>query len=110
MFRAGSQSCEMLRPLRSGWDHDRVETRVWFFQANTAHFDIDTALEILDPIWWRVPQYASDIQIGDVAVLWRSGKSAGIVGLGRISSDPQQHPINEAEKPFVVNDEEEGAA
>jgi hypothetical protein len=84
--------------------------RAWFFQANPAHYDIDAALGTLDRIWWRVPQRASDIHVGDVAILWRSGKHAGIVGLGRISSDPQQHSIDEAEKPFVLDEREEGAA
>ena len=78
-----------------------METRVWFFQSNPAHYDIDAALGTLDRIWWRVPQYASEINIGDAAVMWRSGKEAGIIGLGRVVSDPQQHSIDAAEKRFV---------
>jgi hypothetical protein len=51
-----------------------METRVWFFQANPAHYDIDAALAALDRLWWRVPQHTYEIRAGDVAVLWRSGK------------------------------------
>ena len=75
-----------------------METRVWFFQSNPSHYDIDTALSVLDRIWWRVPQYTNEIHTGDVAVLWRSGKKAGIVGIGRVIADPQQHPADAAEK------------
>jgi hypothetical protein len=78
-----------------------MDRRVWFLQSNPDHYDIDAALGTLDRIWWRVPQYTNEIHVGDVAVLWRSGKKAGIVGLGRVIADPQQHPIDTAEKPFV---------
>jgi hypothetical protein len=83
-----------------------METRVWFFQANPTHYDIDAALGTLGRIWWRVPQYTNEIRVGDVAVLWRSGKKAGIVGLGRVVADPQLHSIDAAEKLFALIDEE----
>lgn len=83
-----------------------METRAWFFQANPKQYDIDAALGTLDRIWWRVPQYTNEIRTGDVAVLWRSGKKAGIVGLGRVIGDPQQHTMDPAEKPFALIEEE----
>jgi EVE domain-containing protein/restriction endonuclease len=83
-----------------------METRAWFFQANPKYYDIDAALGALDRIWWRVPQYTNEIHVGDVIVLWRSGKKAGIVGLGRVVAEPQWCAIDEAEKPFVLSDEE----
>lgn len=83
-----------------------MDARTWFFQANPAHYDIDAALAALDRIWWRVPQHVNEIRVGDMALLWRSGKNAGIVGVGRICSDPQQHPIDDAEVPFVLGAEE----
>ena len=83
-----------------------METRAWFFQANPKYYDIDAALGALDRIWWRVPQYTNEIHVGDVIVLWRSGKKAGIVGLGRVVAEPQWCAIDETEKPFVLSDEE----
>ena len=83
-----------------------METRAWFFQANPKYYDIDAALGALDRIWWRVPQYTNEIHVGDVIVLWRSGKRAGIVGLGRVVAEPQWCAIDETEKPFVLSDEE----
>ena len=85
-----------------------METRAWFFQTNPKHYDIDAALGRLDRIWWRVPQYTNDIHIGDSVALWRSGKNPGVVGLGRVVADPQWHSMDEAEKTFVLS-EEEGA-
>jgi len=85
-----------------------MQTRVWFFQSNPVHYDIDAALGTLDRIWWRVPQYTSEIHAGDVIVLWRSGKKAGIVGLGRVAADPRQHPSDIAEKPFMLTEDESG--
>ena len=85
-----------------------METQAWFFQANPKHYDIDAALGSLGRIWWRVPQHTNEIRSGDVAVLWRSGKKAGIVGLGRIIADPQRHSIDASEKVFALI-EEEGA-
>lgn len=91
----------------SRWEHDRMEqARVWFFQSNPKLYDIDAALTALDRIWWRVPQYTGEVHVGDVAVLWRSGKDAGIVGLGRVVADPQLRPMEPAEKSFVLAEEE----
>lgn len=83
-----------------------VAGRVWFFQANPAQYDIDAALGGVDRIWWRVPQHTGEIQVGDIAILWRSGRQAGIVGLGRVCSDPAQHQGDPAERSFVLAEEE----
>jgi hypothetical protein len=83
-----------------------MESRAWFFQANPKYYDIDAALSTLDRIWWRAPQYTNEIHVGDVVALWRSGKNAGIVGLGRVVAEPQWHAMGETEKPFVLSDEE----
>lgn len=98
----------MLGQGRGWWDYGLMETRAWFFQSNPLHYDIDAALGVLDRIWWRVPQYTDAVHAGDVIVLWRSGKTAGIVGIGRVIADPQQHQIDDAEQSFVLAEEEGG--
>jgi hypothetical protein len=80
--------------------------RVWFLQANPKQYDIDSALGFLDRIWWRVPQYTSEIHVGDVVVLWRSGAEAGIVGVGRVVAEPRLQAMEPAEKQFVLSEEE----
>ncbi len=75
-------------------------SRAWIFQANPQQYNIDRALETLDRIWWRVPQHTHEIHIGDVAVLWRSGRAAGIIGVGRIASEPQHRKTEDLEREF----------
>jgi predicted RNA-binding protein with PUA-like domain len=73
----------------------------WFLQANPRLYDIDTALTQLDRIWWRIPQYRSQVRVGDVMIVWRSGKEAGIVGIGRVIEEPQVHGADPTEAKFI---------
>lgn len=82
----------------------------WIFQANPKHYDIVGALEQLDEIAWRVPQYTGDVHVGDGVFLWRSGKDASIVGVGRVASDPAIRATPEPERPFVLDGATEGGA
>jgi hypothetical protein len=98
-----------LRGPHFEWEHDlRGRTSV-VLAANPAQYDIDAALIALDRIWWRVPQHTSEIHVGDVAILWRSGRQAGVVGLGRVCSDPALHQGDPAERSFVLAEEEAAA-
>lgn len=81
-------------------------SNAWVFQANPKQYDVDAALEALDHIWWRVPQYTSEIQVGDLVVVWRSGKEAGVIGVGRVLAPPQLHVPDESEARFVVHPDE----
>lgn len=82
------------------------QARVWFFQSNPKLYDLGRALTALDRIWWRVPKYTGEVHAGDIVVLWRSGKDAGIVGLGRVVAEPQLRPMDSGEKTFVLAPEE----
>jgi predicted RNA-binding protein with PUA-like domain len=77
-------------------------SRVWFLQANPNHYDIDKALRGLERIWWRVPQYPSEIHRGDIVLIWRAGKEPGIVGIGRVARDPQLRQPDENEDRFAL--------
>lgn len=81
-------------------------TRAWIFQANPAQFDIDRALQQLDVIHWRVPQYASEIMPGDSVVIWRSGKSAGIIGVAQVVESPREAISPPSEQQFSTDDEQ----
>lgn len=83
----------------------RMPRNKWFFQANPKMYDVDSALTSLEQIWWRVPQYTSDIHRGDVALLWRSGPDAGVIGIGRVAGEPQEHGTPENELRFVIEPE-----
>ena len=82
--------------------------RKWIFQANPKLYNLEAALGTLDEIWWRVPQYTSEIHRGDVVLLWQSGDDAGVVGVGRVATEPQQHDSADAERPFVLDPEVAG--
>lgn len=81
----------------------------WIFQANPKRYDIDAALTELSEIRWRVPQYTGQISAGDNVLIWRSGKNAGVVGLGTVRSGPSAQPVPEAENQFVLSDAYEGS-
>jgi predicted RNA-binding protein with PUA-like domain len=72
----------------------------WIFQANPERFDIDRALESLEVIHWRVPQYASEIIPGDKVAIWRSGKQAGIIGIAQVVDWPRESSSPEDEQHF----------
>ncbi len=80
----------------------------WIFQANPKHYDIVAALSQLDEIAWRVPQHTGDVQKGDGVFLWRSGKEAGIVGIGTVAAAPGLLPVPEIERPYVLEAGTEG--
>lgn len=65
----------------------------WIFQSNPKYYDLEKNLEgikeeDLDNFNWTVNQYANQIQTGDVAYLWTSGKDAGILAVATVISDP----------------------
>ena len=82
----------------------------WIFQGNPKNYDLDSALNSLSEISWRVPQYTSEIAVGDRVVLWRSGKESGIVGIGVVTTPPALRDTPAVELRFVVDSETEGGA
>ncbi len=82
--------------------------RAWMLQSNPALYDIDSALRELDKIDWRVPQHTSEVQPGDVALIWRSGSNAGVVGIGRILTAPRAMSDAGAQDSRFVRGESEG--
>lgn len=75
------------------------EISVWLFQGNPKIYDIVNALsdlEIGNTIHWTVNQNKNRIRKGHLALIWMSGKEAGIYALGRIETDPSI--VNEPEE------------
>lgn len=60
------------------------------FQANPNRYDVLNALS--DPEiqqhHWQVNQHKRKIKKGDIALIWMSGKEAGIYAVAEIASDP----------------------
>ncbi len=73
----------------------------WIFQVNPSIFDIDGAIRELKEMTWKVNRYREKIHAGDTVYLWRSGENAGIVGAGKILSEPALLKDLETEKRFI---------
>jgi len=84
-----------------------LKPQAWFFQANPDRYDIVQALETLDQIAWRTPQHAWEIRPGDLVVIWRSGKEAGVVGVGRVQGFPRGSASFPEETVFALDTENE---
>lgn len=79
----------------------------WIFQANPKAYDIDAALGELTEIWWRAPQYTAELRPGEPAAIWRSGKEAAVVAVGRLASEPQHVRMSPNERRFIRGESED---
>jgi len=66
----------------------------WLFQANEDEYrltaEIPKRLGKGDD--WGAPRYRDRLKEGDTVVLWQSGPSAGIYGLGKLTGTPYKSP------------------
>ncbi len=69
----------------------REEIGVWLFQANPERYDIISALsdKNLEKQCFLVNQYKDEIKKNHIALIWMSGKDAGIYAITEIISDPE---------------------
>ena len=75
-----------------GFDSGKVDAmpnaqapQVWIFQANPKFYRILEALQSLDRIQFFTTRYKDRMQVGDIALLWMSGKHAGIYAQAHIA-------------------------
>jgi hypothetical protein len=68
------------------------ERATWIFQANPSLYDIHQSLKVEAKDLWGCVQYATKIRAGDRALIWISGKRAGIYAVGTVLSDPMFRP------------------
>ncbi|HEY3367281.1 MAG TPA: DUF3578 domain-containing protein [Symbiobacteriaceae bacterium] len=74
--------------------------RAWIFQANPELFDITDAVHELPELTFEVNQHAKEIRKGDTAFLWASGKTAGVVAIATVITDPASGSQRAEEKRF----------
>jgi predicted RNA-binding protein with PUA-like domain len=67
----------------------------WLFQGNPKYYRILEALRDLETIPWRVTRYGSQMQPGELALIWMAGPEAGLYALGELVNQPTlpQQPI-----------------
>lgn len=79
------------------------EVSVWIFQGNPDRYDILNALndeEIGNTMHWLVNQNKYNIHKGHLALIWMSGKEAGIYALTRVECAPAMMEENKTEKKY----------
>jgi len=84
---------------------------VWFFQANPNRYDILNALldQALDnKLGWMVNQHQKEIRQGDIALIWMSGKEAGIYAVAEVISDPIILGDAPGEEKYWISEEDKG--
>ncbi len=81
--------------------------KYWLFQFNPGRYNWYGWIgENKDAEQWLVTRFSKFICEGDMVAIWSSGKSAGICGLGWISSYPRKTPLNEEQlKYFLEKDD-----
>jgi len=82
----------------------------WIFQANPNRYDIFNALSDpeLDRQCWQVNQHKHKIKKGNIALIWMSGREAGIYAVAEIVSDPLIMADFPAEEKYWVSEGDRG--
>ncbi len=61
----------------------------WLFQGNPEQYDIDEYMACYpELIYWRTPNYSSDIAVGDRVFMWRSAVNSGVIAIGSVVELP----------------------
>ncbi len=79
---------------------------VWIFQANPNRYDILNALaddEIGQEKHWLVNQYKNEIYIGDIGLIWLSGREGGIYAVTEIVSNSEFLIAPEKEEKYWID-------
>lgn len=86
------------------------DNRIWIFQANPNRYDILNALldPALDKQGWMVNQHRDEIKQGDIALIWMSGKEAGIYAMCEVISDPSFMVDPPEEEKYWTNEKDKG--
>src|ERR1700740_910828 len=78
----------------------------WLFQGNPKFYKIRPALHHFrtasQPTSWWVQTHKSRIRAGDDVFFWEAVPQAGLVGWGKIETDPEKLTLGPDETPFIV--------
>ena len=98
-------------PTGAEWKSRPGEQKVWIFQANPKRYDVLNVLSNpgLESFCWQVNQHKDAIRQGDVALIWMSGKEAGIYAVAEVTCDPEIRADIPAHEKYWVNERDRGA-
>lgn len=79
----------------------------WLFKCNPKRFRIQDRLRDSESITtWLVTRYKRDIEPGDIAFIWATGKNGGLTAVMRIVTAPQELAELPHERPYWVGSDE----
>jgi len=89
---------------------DDTLVNIWIFQANPNRYDILNALSdpAVQQYHWQVNQNKREIKKGDIALIWMSGKEAGIYAVAEIASDPSIMVEPSSEQKYWMSSDDKG--
>ena len=82
------------------------DPRVWLFQANPKYYRILEALQTLDSLAFLTNRYKDLIGVGDIVLLWMSGKHAGIYAQARVVEGVEPRKSNGPDASFWADTSE----
>lgn len=80
--------------------------KVWIFQCDPKKYRIKEALlddEVKNAFHWKVKQHETEIAKGHIGLMWCAGKSAGIIAITEMLSDPGEFIESDAEKKYWID-------
>jgi hypothetical protein len=80
-----------------------TDDRAWILQGNPQRFDINDYLSRYEFIYWSAPRHRSEMQVGDLCMIWRAGDKAGAIAVGRIA-EPACNIAQVARPEFLGSD------
>jgi len=84
------------------------KSRAWIFQSNPQRYDILNAVadkELTEDVW-EVKRYKDEIHLGDICLIWMSGRESGIYAVGDITSNPEFMVESAISAKYWVHDED----
>jgi predicted RNA-binding protein with PUA-like domain len=80
----------------------------WVFQSNPQRYDILNAVadkELIEDVW-EVKRYKDEVRLGNVCLVWMSGKESGIYAVGDIISNIEPMKESAVSAKYWVQDED----
>ncbi|NCA71963.1 MAG: EVE domain-containing protein [Sphingobacteriia bacterium] len=96
---------DVFTPVKVDAMPDVQQPQVWIFQANPKYYRIFDALQGLNRIQFLTNRYRDRIQVGDVVLIWVSGKHAGIYAQARVAEGVAERTPDADDAAFWVDPE-----
>jgi hypothetical protein len=86
-------------------DARQPSSRTWIFQSNPEYYRIIEALQVLDKMTFLVSRYKDEVNVGDMVLVWVSGKHAGIYAQATVTEGVAMRVSNGPDAEFWVDTE-----